>query len=133
MTPTAQTDIEIEHDDDGLKPPMGEETVASVEPSFKSQDYGSEVDSYLPAQTKFNKLWAYSKDAHDDQKNGVANEVAEVKPIRQTTSKALASEWSKPSTDLLLAAPEGGITSQEMEETAEDRDIIIFDDEEDDI
>ena len=121
LVPTAQTEIETAHNGDGsgVAPATREEHVASDEPTVKSQDYSQVADSYLPAQTKFNKSWTSFEYAHGDQDKGGANEVDEVEVTRPTSPNVLASKWSNPSIDLLLEIPEGGITEQEMRDTAE--------------
>ena len=121
LAPTAQTEVETERLGDGAghEPASNGGETVSIHPAAESPDYSQLAESHLPAQTKFNKLWTSFEYAHDDKQNGVADAVDSVEATRPTIPDVLASEWSRPSIDLLQQIPEGGITGQEMEETAE--------------
>ena len=89
------------------------------------------ADSPLLASRKFNKFWTSYESKRDDMpeepgavavQNGRSEgDVDEEKYGGDNDSATMSEdrEWSKPSTDLLVDAPEGGVTEEEMNETAE--------------
>ena len=98
-----QDDHEVQDNDIFTDVP---ENTASVEEASASQGVPS----------KFNKLWDAAEPKGDSLQESGNREDA---PANNQMSREHVSEWSRPPTNLLVDAPEGGITQAEMNETAE--------------
>jgi DNA segregation ATPase FtsK/SpoIIIE-like protein len=98
-----QDDHEVQDNDIFTDVP---ENTASVEEASASQGVPS----------KFNKLWDVAEPKGDSLQESGNREDA---PANNQMSREHVSEWSRPPTNLLVDAPEGGITQAEMNETAE--------------
>ena len=90
----------------------GEESYAESKPTPVREEAGTPQ----PATGKFNRLWAsYEPGQYDSSELHEEEDKENCVPADHPQ----AQSWSLPSTDLLLEAPEGGVTDEEMEETAE--------------
>ena len=99
-------------------------------PSAFQQDAWSEpaTDDPQPAKTRFNKFWG-AETAPLEHHQGVTH----YEDIKEEDEEAVhdsypdASEWDRPSLDLLQDVPEGGITQEEINRTAENIKTTLSD------
>ena len=76
-----------------------------------------------PAIGRFNRFWKSSDSTPEPEQEAEGDVVEDVKEeheaVPESTMAAVTQEWVLPTTDLLLDVPVGGITEDEMSETAE--------------
>ena len=75
-----------------------------------------ETESASPVGGKFNRLWASYESEGDGLPEDGDMEGVEDGPA--PTNGAQAKDWPRPSLNLLVEVPEGGVTEEEMQETA---------------
>ena len=91
-------------------------TTSFSQTSQKMQLSVEEASASQSVASKFNKLWDAAEPKGDSlQESGNREDVS----ANNQMSREHVAEWSRPPTNLLVDAPEGGITQAEMNETAE--------------
>ena len=122
---TLATDYALKPENSVLGIPEMADIPGGTKPALQSDGYGQEAldqhaegeDTALEAMKsssrssigRFNKSWTSSEEEAEEEQEA----------IPEATMAALAGEWALPTTELLLDIPEGGITEEEMSETAE--------------
>ena len=99
-------------------------------PSAFQQDAWSEpvADEPQPAKTKFNKFWG-TETAPLEHHQGVTHyeDIGDEVDEAVHDSYPDSSEWDRPSLDILLDVPEGGVTQDDIDRTAENIKTTLAD------
>ena len=116
--------LEVEHESavELEAEPTAESPVSEPVPSAFQQDAwsASSEDEPQPPKTKFNKFWQ-TETVPLEPRQGVTHYEEIGDEVDDETGSDFypdASEWARPSMDILHDVPEGGVTQQEIDETA---------------
>ncbi len=101
-----------------LRPDKGaiQERKPGIFPATSDEE---ESEHALPAEGRFNKFWHTTTADQDKPQDPVSEDSDQDDVSTDPVLEELAASWQRPEIDLLVDAPEGGISKEEMIETGE--------------